>query len=309
MKRIALVATLMVAGAASATGADMPVKALVAPAPASSWSGFYVGGNIGYSWGNADTFRNGDGTTISFPGVIPITNSYSWAGSSAQRLDGLIGGAQFGYNYQFSRNWVLGLEADIQGSAARATGAFSDSFSGTLCFAAANPPPTCTATTPINGTAATSYEARIEWFGTVRGRLGATFADDLVLLYGTGGLAYGGVKLSANTAINATPGGFAFAFVGNPQFGGTDTRIGWTAGGGVEGKFARASNWTWKVEYLYVDLGSLNIAGLYSAPNTPNFGFTPLTGTLAARSHLTDNILRVGFNYKFGGAGPVVAKY
>ena len=309
MKKIALALALFATGATYALAADMPVKALPPPPVVPNWTGFYVGGNLGYSWGDASTDRNGTGTTVAFPGLIPINNTYSFAGSSTQRMEGVIGGGQFGYNYQFRRNWVLGFEADIQGSAQRSTGLSVDAFSGTLCTAAQQPPPVCILTTPINGTATTVYSARIDWFGTVRGRIGTTISDDLILLYGTGGLAYGGVRLSANSAVNAVPTGFAFAFAGNTQFSGSDTRFGWTAGAGVEGKFSRASNWTWKVEYLYVDLGSLNISGPFSAPNSPNFGYAPLAGTIAARSHITDNILRVGFNYKLGGVGPVVAKY
>lgn len=58
----------------------------------------------------------------------------------------------------------------------------------------------------------------------------------------------------------------------------------------------RSSNWTWKMEYLYVDLGSLNIAGAFSAASPAPGTLSPLAGTVAARSHLTDNILRVGFS-------------
>jgi outer membrane immunogenic protein len=100
-------------------------------------------------------------------------------------------------------------------------------------------------------------------------------------LYATGGLAYGGVNTSET--------------IGGTAFSATDTRVGYTVGAGIEG--ALGGNWTAKLEYLYVDLG--RVSG----------SFTPAGGviTSAYSSRITDNVLRVGVNYKFGG--PVVAKY
>jgi outer membrane immunogenic protein len=92
-----------------------------------------------------------------------------------------------------------------------------------------------------------------DWLATVRGRAG--WALDRVLLYGTGGAAF------APAAV----------------IGGSTTMTGWTAGGGIE--YAFTPNWTAKVEYLYVDFPSPNIAG----------------GTFK----FTDNLIRGGINYKF----------
>ena len=83
-------------------------------------------------------------------------------------------------------------------------------------------------------------------------------------------------------------------------FSNSDTRIGWTAGAGIEG--AIGGNWTAKLEYLYMDLGTASGSFLTTIPASGG-GF--LTSNYS--SHITDNILRVGVNYRFGG--PVVAKY
>ena len=122
---------------------------------------------------------------------------------------------------------------------------------------------------------------QIDWFGTVRGRAGV-LVSPTVLLYATGGLAYGAVNTSE--VIGILPG-----------FSSTTTNVGWTVGAGIEGVIS--GNWTAKLEYLYVDLGT--VSGTFSA----------LGGTINSSysSHITDNVLRVGVNYKFGG--PVVARY
>ena len=90
---------------------------------------------------------------------------------------------------------------------------------------------------------------RLDWFGTLRARLGVTVAPTF-LLYATGGLAYGGVRL--NTLVNQqvtnslVPPSFASA-------SNSSTRVGWTIG--VGGEYAFSQNWSAKVEYLYYDLG------------------------------------------------------
>jgi outer membrane immunogenic protein len=166
---------------------------------------------------------------------------------------------------------VLGFEADIQGSGERGSNTFADPIAGTLCIQIPAPN-TCTKLFPFNFAAVTSYEAKIGWFGTVRGRLGVLITDQ-VLLYGTGGLAYGRVELS-----------------------------------GVTNSYFLPAGWTWKAEYLYVDLGSLDTAAPFPPALVP-LTITPLTGPLTTHTHFTDNIVRVGLNYKFGNYyAPVVTK-
>ena len=112
-----------------------------------------------------------------------------------------------------------------------------------------------------------------------------------VLLYATGGLAYGSIKTSG-TLSGFNPNAAVLTAVGSNS----DTRVGRTVGAGIEGMITR--NWSAKLEYLYMDLGRTNTR------------FTlPAGGFVAANvsSRFTDNIVRVGLNYHF--AGPVVAKY
>jgi outer membrane immunogenic protein len=192
-------------------------RPVVVAAPIHTWTGFYVGGNVGYSWGNARTDIAGSATTFaqpSFFGGFPA--NVALADSNTARLNGIIGGGQIGYNYQFSPRWLLGFEADIQGSGERGSNAFADPFSTPVCSAFGQGP-VCLGTRPLNDVAATAYDAKIAWFGTVRGRLGLLISDQ-VLLYGTGGLAYGRVELSGITNVNGSlpTGGFSAPFPLHP---------------------------------------------------------------------------------------------
>jgi outer membrane immunogenic protein len=305
---IAAAFAALIAGSAIADAQQPRVYRRPVAVPVYSWTGLYVGGNVGYSWGSARTDIAGNGTTIS-QGRTPA--NVGFADSNTVRLDGVIGGGQIGYNYQFSPRWLLGFEADIQDSGQRGSNAFTDPFSTQICFFSG--PGGCIGFAPANGNAVTAYEGRIDWFGTVRGRLGVLITDQ-VLLYGTGGLAYGRVELSGITNVNGQ-------FVAGPipfspaatSFSDSRTNVGWTAGAGIEGRFASwlPAGWTWKVEYLYMDLGSLDFTAPFPAANPtggPATTFTtPFTGPLTTHTHFTDNIVRVGLNYKFGyAAAPAV---
>lgn len=229
------------------------------PTPVQTWAGCYVGGNVGGGFGP----RTGDRGTINvFNPVVAagvgIPTSYGVADHGA------IGGGQIGCNYQ-NGAMVYGMEADIQGSGLRGSGTVTTVPGGIF--------------DSTTGTA----QQRLDWFGTVRGRFGFTpFAN--LLLYGTAGLAYGGVKDSATLVFSAPADG-------NYAGASGETRIGWTAGVGAE--YALAANWSMKLEYLFVDLGKTNVQ--IFDPTRPGQYMT-----YAFREQ--DNLFRVGLNYKFGGA-------
>jgi outer membrane immunogenic protein len=268
-----------------------------APAPPPSfdgWTGFYLGGNLGYGWANPGVDTTGNAMTISPLGGRPFPNSIAFAGSHTAELDGFVGGGQVGYNYQISPRWLVGFETDIQGSAERGTDIFTDAFSAPFCIAIAGPPIHCT-TTPFNGTATTDYQAKILWFGTVRGRLGA-LVTDRVLVYATGGLAYGRVKVAGSTSVDGLLGGGSILQPGTSAFSAERTNVGFAVGGGIEGKIF--ANWTWKLEYLHLNLGSLDSVTTFP-PIVVRGGATPAVGTMTTHTEFTDDIVRVGLNYKF----------
>jgi outer membrane immunogenic protein len=145
----------------------------------------------------------------------------------------------------------------------------------------------------------TSYEAKIDWFGTVRGRLG-WLVNDQLLIYATGGLAYGKVAVSGNANISAACCGVAYT-PATVEFGASNTNVGFSVGGGMEGRLSYwlPPNWTWKLEYLYLDLGSLDTSAPFVLPTIPGTVLTAITGTITTHTHFTDNIVRVGLNYQF----------
>ena len=255
---ISAAASLM---ATSVLAADLPIytKAPVYVDPPFDWTGFYIGGNLGYSWGQSrdtSTITNAAGNVL----LTTIDKS---------ALNGVVGGGQIGYNWQI-QSMVLGLEADIQGTGEQGSRAFS--FTPLNFNIQGLVPP------PIPFT----LNQKIDWFGTVRGRIGL-LATPKVLFYLTAGLAYGEVDSNETVGVIAPL-----------AFSSSNTHVGWAAGAGVEGVIS--GNWTARLEYLYVDLGT--VSGSFTLPNTNVSSYS---------SHVTDNILRVGVNYKFGG--PVVAKY
>lgn len=229
-------------------------------APCFTWTGPYLGLHMGYGWGNADTNVNPLPTPAEFD-MIPANLSPD--------TDGVVGGIQAGYNYQMGR-FVVGIETDLSGSGISGSQNLSpihsypgdeDRYSGGVITA----------------------QQDINWFATLRPRLGFTVMPN-VLVYATGGLAYGHVSDSANT--NFIPGG-----AGTEQYPTStgSTMVGWTAGGGIE--YALSGSWTIKAEYLYMDLGSESAIAPPSLYNPPyQMGYDWQTKA---------NIFRVGMNYKF----------
>ena len=270
-KVIATAAFAVVTAIPTASAADLAARPYTKAPPALvefyNWTGFYIGGNVGYSWG-----RSRDTSTLTnTAGTVLFTSI------DRSDLNGVVGGGQIGHNWQV-QNWVWGLEADIQGTDEHGSRAFT-------CPTAICTPSAIILVAP-GPAVPVSLNQKLEWFGTVRGRAGVLVTPK-VLLYATGGLAYGEVKSTETVGVLT-------------GFSNSDIRVGYTVGAGVEGVIG--GNWTAKLEYLYVDLGKVSSSFLTTAPA---FGGGVLTSNFSSR--ITDNVLRAGINYRFGG--PVVAKY
>ena len=230
-------------GSGAAFAADLPARVYTKAPPimvqAYNWTGFYLGVNAGFGFG-----RNRTDVDASLFGFSETTRLSPF---------GALGGAQVGYNWQTGNfglgNLVFGLEADIQGADLK------DDRSCTFACGA------------LGGTGV-QYSQKLDWFGTVRGRIG--LATGPVLSYFTGGFAYGSVE----TGVNGGP------LLGASSF--KDTRTGWTIGSGVEA--ALGGNWTGKIEYLYVDLGSQT--------GSPIFPAVPVASSFS--SDIREHIFRIG---------------
>jgi outer membrane immunogenic protein len=234
----------MVALAGDAQSADVfmpaPVGYKDAPCCAPAWNGFYIGVNGGYALGDAHN-------------VTVTNNGIPFGAFTAEKPLGGFGGGQIGYNWQGSvpPHIVLGFEADLQDAGIQAQQQSTNVILGL-----------------------SQLKTNIDWFGTVRGRLGYTFEQ--TLFYATGGFAYGNV----NTRIGSLQGLGQF-------FARNDTGTGFVLGGGVEYKIY--PRWSLKTEYQYIDLGSQNIAQAGS-----------LIGSTARTKEVDTNLhtVRVGLNYQ-----------
>jgi outer membrane immunogenic protein len=269
MKKFVLIsaAILALGATAPARAADLPVMPVKAPPlVVYSWTGWYIGLNAGYSWGRSNTTL--DLLNGATGAVLATTNG-------KLNLNGWLVGGQLGYNWQ-SGSWVLGVEGDIQW--ANEKGSTGVSCNTIFCL------PTAIVAGGVLASTVTLNQ-KIDWFGTLRGRLGTTVISPTVLLYVTGGLAFGHVKSDLTVSgfnANGAPIGLASST--------SDTNLGWVAGAGLEGVIS--GRWTGKVEYLYMDLGTFSGTSAVLAAGPP---------TLQARfsSKVTDHILRAGLNYRF----------
>jgi outer membrane immunogenic protein len=263
MKKLSLIVAASLLTAGSAIAADLPARNAPPvyappPPPPPMWTGLYAGLNLGGGW-SASTINPAQLTPYA-----SLVNSQLYflpgntqGGSSA---GGVVGGGQIGYNYQFGNNFLVGFETDIQGTSMRSNSGNSNNilypdpnFPGAFLF-------------PLSPSG--NPGIALNWFGTVRGRAGYLFTPTL-LAYGTAGFAYGGVS-----------GGYS-------NF--SNTRTGWTAGGGVEWMFM--PRWSAKAEYLYSDLNS-------GGQNIGYWGFQ--TGY---HNHPRFNVVRAGVNYHFNFGG------
>jgi outer membrane immunogenic protein len=283
--------------AGSALAADLPSKKAppyMPPPPPPMWTGFYVGANVGYGISagpsSASGFMTGDSDYDSNPGNFAPYNL-------AAHREGVIGGGQIGYNWQLSPSFVVGLEADFQGADLSSSAASTQGM-----------PQNTIGDDGAMGLVTTSNA--LNWFGTVRGRLGYTGLDPRVMLYVTGGLAYGHVNNTSSAAF-LHYGCLGDDSIGACAFGaGADnnnTKVGWTFGGGLEWAPAALPNWSLKAEYLYIDLPASNVFAV--GANTDG-----ISNSVVGAAHRVNNnfhIIRVGLNYHFNffGSPEVVAKY
>jgi outer membrane immunogenic protein len=282
IEKLAIAASVLAISAVSASAADMPVKAPpLAPVVAYNWTGCYVGANAGYGWqdnSNASLVIPGDAGSQAF--YVPTVISGALPGSIGYNQTGYVGGGQVGCNYQV-RSFVFGIEADYDGAHINGSGS-----------AFTNVPP---AFTPGSFAAGST----LNWLATVRGRIGVT-PSDRWMIYATGGLAYGATNHTYSLAFANPP------FNDGSALNTTDTKAGYAVGAGVEWAFYQ--NWSVKAEYLYYNLGSSTDVVIPSG-RTLTLVNAGTVRPLSNSYNDSGNIVRVGVNYRFNWAQPVVAKY
>jgi outer membrane immunogenic protein len=206
-----------------------------------NWAGWYAGVNGGYGWSEFDDQLLDHNASEMFNGLSP---------------SGGFGGGQIGYNWQgiWHPRLVLGVEVDIQGAD------IGDSRLDNSNLAKV----------PVR------HASQLDWFGSVRGRLG--YASGPALFYGTGGFAYGNVRNDVRFLQSGT------------EFKADNTATGYTVGGGVE--YEINSAWSAKVEYQYLNLGKND-----PVRTTDGVPFSNFIGTKVEDDAF--HTVRAGVNYHF----------
>lgn len=269
-------ASLVAIGAASA--ADLPRRQapppVFTPVPVFTWTGFYLGTHSSYAFSDRQNIRT-TGNELGTQTAI-AANRFPLNVRSEQDGIGNVGGG-IGYNYQFTpgAGFVVGVNADV-------TWTDISKRYGTLGS--------------LNESA--TFRQRLDYLGTVQGRLG--YAFDRFLVYGTGGFAYGSVDYRSNFFNSAG----VLAYSGRYN----EMETGYAYGGGIEyaiptdsflnrfnfiGGLIGASAITLKAEYLHYDLGSRSV-------QVNNLSVPLSTGSYTSRFETQGNIIKAGFNYKFG---------
>lgn len=284
-----VVAWALFVGARAATAADLEVirggTSYIAIIPY-NWTGFYVGGNLGAEWSRTQF------TTAAVPSAaIPASAiaRIDELGTGMPLGNKLTGGLQVGFNWQVTPRGLIGIEADVNSLVQDLNHNQSDRVPAIF--------PLPIQPTPFIGIA---NSVRTRWLATVRGRLGATFNNN-VLLYLTAGAAFTTVDYTQTFNISATN----VAIYGVTQSDGASsvksTKVGWTAGAGTE--WALSRTWTAKVEYLYAQFGGSDTATTVCSP-----GLGCVQNLFGSSDPLRVQIARLGVNYRFWGA-PISANY
>ena len=270
---LASVGAIALTGSA-ALAADLPSRApppvYLPPPPIFTWTGFYIGGQVGGAWGTGGS---------SFTAFDPVTDTFVDASFGSGNPSGVIGGGHVGFNYQFpgwslfsSSGIVIGVEGSVDGSSLSKT--------------------TVVALPGVFGASGTlTAQSSLDIQGSIRGRLG--IAWDRVLIYATGGVAFGGINTDFELSGVDEAGVPVFASTSR-----SNSRTGWTVGGGIE--YALTNNWSIGAEYRFTDFGSINRGAVL-----PDGGF------FSAQRRLEENQVQGRITYRFEtyAPPPVVAKY
>ncbi len=306
MKRIALIATAACLTATGALAADLPsrrappVYAAPPPIPVFTWTGVYIGANAGYAFDDHTDYQIGGNTPVTanaiFAGARP--------GGFQTRSSGFTGGGEIGYNFELKSSFLGGLGGlgssvgnGVGGIFGLGNGGLVGGLEADAAYTDLRSQGDYLGTTGLD----TNFQSRLDFLGTVRGRLGIAF--DRLLIFGTGGFAYGGMR-DATNLYNAA---------GANTYTGYSDKIhtGVAYGGGIEYAIPTASFLnpfhssavTLKAEYLHYNLSNSNV----TVNNNVGTG-----QTYNENVRNNGNLVRGGINYKFdlgGTPAPVVARY
>jgi len=273
----------------AAMAADLPVKAPPPAVVVSSWTGLYIGGELGAQWGDAKWTT----TCLGFGGILCSANGQPIPGapvlfpvdaSSPRTFHPLAArlGTYVGYNWQFAPNWLVGVEGDLafawqDGNKDSSVGVVGCAISCLVGIAAP---------------AIDRTEVHMQWDAALRARVGYLATPDL-LLYVAGGAAFQAVGMNIRCGVIPANGNWCVA---NRSTTNSDILPGWTVGAGLEYKYMR--NWILRGEYRYSEFNRFDTV------------IFPRTGDdVFANTKWRTHIATVGISYLFNAGPAVVAKY
>jgi outer membrane immunogenic protein len=260
---VTLMSVTVLAGGGTAIAADLepyyraPPPVLV---PLFTWTGFYVGGNVGGAATSINELWSPLPSSATF-GAFPITGSTGGAS--------FAGGFQAGYNWQFAPTWVAGIEGDW--SWANATGNI-------------NQPWVLNSSGVVVPGSFTSMSSTLEWVSSIRVRLGYLVTPTL-MAYGTAGGTWGKIDYAASSFAPATP---PPPYATSAAF--SNTQGGWVAGAGLEWAFT--PNWLLRGEYLFYSLSG------FPSVVAPSANYPALPSGYSW-SNTNVGVARLGLSYKF----------
>lgn len=223
-----------------------------------SWTGIYLGANIGYGTNASNAHLTPQSEASNF-----ILENFNTPPAALNvQTAGFLGGADLGYNWMVHPTILLGVEGDIDYAHIGGTNAI----------------------TPSQLNVTTSVQKNISWLGTIRGRLGK-LASPQFLTYLTSGPAFARLQYTVNERQPTTNCPYNFMCLSNSQ---TQGKTGFVIGGGVE--YSMTSHTTLKAEYLYLDLGSMKMNAQGQSTSGPV--------ALQTSTTFNTNILRLGAHYK-----------
>jgi outer membrane immunogenic protein len=249
-------ATALAGGIGTAAAADVAPYYRAPPmVPVFSWTGFYVGANVGGAWTSNNALWTPLPSSAAF-GIFPIAGDTG--GSS------VIGGFQAGYNWQFAPTWVVGIEGDWAWAKA----------GGNI-----NAPWVTNPGGGVVGGSYTSMSSTLDWVSSLRARLGYLVLPNL-MAYGTVGGAWGKIDYAASNFAPAVP-----AYATSTAF--SNTQGGWVAGGGLE--WMISPHWLLRGEYLYYSLNGAPsvVAPAGNYPGSPSGYSWSNTNVSVARAALS----------------------
>ena len=314
MKRTLLCAAALLSMSSLGYAADLPSRA-VAPAPvylapAFTWTGLYVGGNIGAAWSGSSNCP-----TLNYleNGIYTPSSDYL-PNCNGNGSTGVIGGIQAGYNWQFG-GWLFGLEGDVNWIGRNNGHGYDYAVPGEPYLIGPGGGMMTDRNGPMNGSMTKVENHLYSWSGrnssnmlsTIRARFG--FTVDRSLFFVTGGVAFRNgdnnatITDTTQTIIkNNRTDAVSYSSVSNVYNGsGNGNNVGWALGGGLE--YALTENLSTKIEYLHAQFG--NGGNTYTNPD-----YIDCQAFVGDHKNSID-IVRVGLNYRFVSAAPapVLARY